>query len=92
VTAAITLILGSASVVAQPPAKNEVVGQPFVANLYMPACQGKCAVVLLVGGSGGGIDWQDYMGEILARNGFAALALAYFGMEKLPKELDQIPR
>jgi dienelactone hydrolase len=31
------------------------------------------------------------MGAILARNGFAALALAYFGMEGLPKELDQIP-
>jgi len=92
VTAAITLILGIASVVlAQTPAKSEVAGQPFVANLYVPVCQGKCAVVLLVGGSGGGIDWQDYMGEILARNGFAALALAYFGMEKLPKELDQIP-
>lgn len=35
--------------------------------------------------------WQDYMGEILARNGFAAIAVAYFAMERLPKELDQIP-
>lgn len=90
--AALALILGSASaVVAQTPSKTEVVGQPFVANLYLPACQGKCAVVLLVGGSGGGIDWQDYMGDILARHGFAAMALAYFGMPTLPKELDQIP-
>jgi hypothetical protein len=30
-------------------------------------------VILLVGGSGGVIDWQDYMGPILARNGFGAL-------------------
>ena len=84
-------LFSASAVVAQTPSKTEVVGQPFVANLYLPACQGKCAVVLLVGGSGGGIDWQDYMGDILARHGFAAMALAYFGMPTLPKELDQIP-
>ena len=74
------------------PVKTAVTGrQSFIANLYSPNCQGKCPVVLLVGGSGGGIDWLDYMGEILARNGFAAIAIAYFAMERLPKELDQIP-
>ena len=83
--------LPDAAVTAQAPAKIAVTGQSIVANLYVPTCQSTCPVVLLVGGSGGGIDWQDYMGAILARNGFAALALAYFGMEGLPKELDQIP-
>ncbi|HEX6214320.1 MAG TPA: acyl-CoA thioester hydrolase/BAAT C-terminal domain-containing protein [Vicinamibacterales bacterium] len=76
---------------AQTSVKHEIAGAGFVANLYLPACQSKCPVVLLVGGSGGGIDWQDYMGEILSRNGFAAIAVAYFAMERLPKELDQIP-
>jgi uncharacterized protein len=80
-----------ALVLAQGPAKIAVTDQSFVANLYLPTCPSKCPVVLLVGGSGGGINWQDYLGAILARNGFAALALAYFGMEGLPKELDQIP-
>jgi len=76
---------------AQTPAKSEIAGEGFVANLYLPVCQSKCPVVLLVGGSGGGIDWQDYMGEVLARNGFAAVAVAYFATERLPKELNQIP-
>ena len=47
-----------------------------------PVCDSKCPVVLLVGGSGGGT-W-DYHGENLARKGFAALALAYFSLEKMP--------
>jgi dienelactone hydrolase len=92
VAVALALVgLPDAVVTAQAPAKIAVTGQSIVANLYLPTCQSKCPVVLLVGGSGGGIDWQDYMGAILARHGFAALALAYFGMEGLPKELDQIP-
>lgn len=76
---------------AQTPAKQAIADAAFVANLYLPDCQHKCPVVLLVGGSGGGIDWQDYMGEILARNGVAAIAVAYFAMERLPRELEQIP-
>ena len=87
---ALTALL-DAAVLAQAPAKVGVTDQSFVANLYLPTSKSKCPVILLVGGSGGGIDWQDYMGPILARNGFGALALAYFGMEGLPKELDQIP-
>src|SRR5688572_28064185 len=74
------------------PTKIAVTGQAFVANLYLPSCDSKCPVVLLVGGSGGEI-W-DYHGENLAGRGFAALALAYFSLEKmpgLPHELDQIP-
>lgn len=81
----------ASSVHGQTPAKHPIVGEAFVANLYIPACQGKCPVVLLAGGSGGGIDWQDYMGDVLARNGFAAVAVGYFAMERLPKELDQLP-
>jgi dienelactone hydrolase len=83
--------LPGAVVLAQPPAKIAVRDQSFVANLHLPTCPSKCPVVLLVGGSSGGLKWSDYMGAILARHGFAALALAYFGMDGLPKELDQIP-
>jgi hypothetical protein len=79
------------SVNAQRTAGQRVAGEPFVANLWLPPQKGPSAGVLLIGGSGGGIAWQDYWGAILARHGFAALALAYFGMEGLPKELDAIP-
>jgi len=70
---------------------RRVSGQQFVANLHLPRAGEPCAGIVVVGGSGGGIAWQDYWGEILARHGFAALALAYFGMEGLPKDLDEIP-
>ena len=70
---------------------RRVLGQSFVANLWLPAAKDRSAGVLVVGGSGGGIAWQDYWGEILSRQGLSALALAYFGMEGLPKELDEIP-
>ncbi len=88
---ALVLAMVPAILAQRPPVKDAVVGQLFVANLFLPVCQKKCPVVLLVGGSGGGIDWQDYMGEILARHGFASVAVAYFGMQGTPKELDQIP-
>ena len=71
--------------------KIPVQGQPFVANLYLPAGEGPFPGVLLVGGSGGGIGWQDEMGVLLAEKGFGALALAYFRMDGLPKDLENIP-
>jgi len=76
---------------AQTSANQRVLGERFVANLWLPPGKGPYAGVLVVGGSGGGIAWQDYWADILASQGFAALALAYFGMEGLPKELDEIP-
>lgn len=86
------LLLFSCSVAAEEkPGKIPVQGQPFAANLHLPAGKGPFPGVLLVGGSGGGIGWQDYMGEILAGKGFASLALAYFGMEGLPESLELIP-
>jgi dienelactone hydrolase len=78
-------------VTAQGPVKQKISGQPFTANLHIPQGKGPFPGIIVVGGSGGGIEWQDYWGEVLAQNGFAALALAYFGMEGLPAELNEIP-
>ena len=85
------LTRSSVAVSSQAPRSRRVLGQPFVANLALPRAKAPYAGVLVVGGSGGGIAWQDYWSEILVRQGFAALALAYFGMEGLPKDLDEIP-
>lgn len=63
----------------------------LVANVHLPAGEGPFPGVLLVGGSGGGIEWQDQIGALLAEKGFVALALAYFGMEGLPENLERIP-
>ncbi len=63
----------------------------LVANLHRPPGEGPFPGVLLLGGSSGGIGWQDEIGALLADAGFAALALAYFGMEGLPGDLERIP-
>ena len=63
----------------------------LVVHLHRPAAGHRTAAVILLGGSGGGIGWQNYMGELLAARGIAAMAVGYFGMEGLPRELERIP-
>jgi dienelactone hydrolase len=84
-------IIGFAPAFGQAPATLDVRQDGLVAHMHQPAGRGRVPAVLLVGGSGGGIGWQDEMAALLAERGFAALALAYFGMDGLPKELDRIP-
>jgi dienelactone hydrolase len=47
--------------------------------------------VLVLGGSGGGIEGASFWSAYLADHGYAALALAYFGASGLPAELERIP-
>ncbi len=75
----------------QEPRRVEVTTDGLVAHLFTPVEPGPRPAVLLVGGSGGGIGWQDWYAELLAREGFTALALAYFRMDGLPAELERIP-
>jgi len=63
----------------------------LVANFYLPKTSGKHPAVIVIGGSEGGIWWADRWGEPLAARGYAVLSLAYFGMEKLPAQLEEIP-
>lgn len=85
------LIIGFSPAFGQAPATLDVRQDGLVAHLHRPAGLGRAPAVLLAGGSGGGIGWQDEMAALLAERGFAAMALAYFGMDGLPKELDRIP-
>ena len=57
-------------------------------HLYLPA-DAPAPGVLVLGGSEGG--YADQVAALLATNGFAALSLAYFGVEGLPTELGEIP-
>lgn len=88
---ALATLVAASRLEAAPPAPEAVDSGRLVANLHRPAGDGPFPAVLLVGGSGGGIDWQDQIGALLAERGFAALALAYFGLEGLPGGLDRIP-
>jgi dienelactone hydrolase len=85
------LALSGLSAVAQEVESVDVSSAGLVARLHRPAAPGPHPAVLVLGGSGGGIGWQDETAALLAERGFVALALAYFGMEGLPAELERIP-
>jgi dienelactone hydrolase len=57
--------------------------------LYHPAGDGPFPSVLILGGSNGGL--YEWLAQLFASNGFAALTLAYFGHRDLPRELIDIP-
>lgn len=61
----------------------------LVARLFVPPGRGPHRTVIVFGGSGGGYDLDK--AAVLARHGFATLALAYFGIPPLPKWLHRIP-
>ncbi|WP_416306982.1 alpha/beta hydrolase family protein [Neptunicella sp. SCSIO 80796] len=57
-------------------------------HLYIPANSEGVPVVIVLGGSGGGL--SNVKGELLAQNGIAVLSLAYFRYKHLPETLDGI--
>lgn len=61
----------------------------LVGTLFCPTTPGPHPAVIALGGAGGGL--REGGAEALASEGFAALALAYFGVEPLPRELVEIP-
>jgi dienelactone hydrolase len=61
----------------------------LVGRFYEPAGKGHSAAVLVLQGSRGGIPAQ--YAPVLASHGYAVLALAYFRVEGLPKDLVEIP-
>src|ERR687885_1057631 len=73
-----------AQVNCQPVEREDLVG-----TLFYPATPGPHPTVLVFGGSGGGL--REGGAEALASEGFAALALAYFAIDPLPRDLVEIP-
>jgi dienelactone hydrolase len=63
----------------------------LVGALFRPASPGPYPPVMVMGGSGGGLGVSYWQAAVLARHGFAALAVAYFAMESLPERLVNIP-
>ena len=61
----------------------------LIGTLFLPAASAPRAAVVSLGGAGGGL--SEGGAESFAREGFAALALAYFGLDGLPRELVEIP-
>jgi len=74
------------AVTARPPICGEgnIRRSDLVANLYLSGNrQGPVPAVLVLGGSGGGFNSER--ASLLATHGYAALNVAYFGVEGTPK-------
>jgi uncharacterized protein len=63
----------------------------LVANFHQPSGSGKHPGIIVIGGAGGGLGSANAVGLLLAELGYAALALAYFGTEQVPAQLQEIP-
>ena len=63
----------------------------LVANFHRPSTSGTRPGIIILGGAGGGLNSPSAVGSLLAERGYAALALAYFGLEHLPDQLQEIP-
>jgi dienelactone hydrolase len=62
---------------------------PVHGSLFLPVDGHPSVAVLLIGGSGG--SEPSYAGQALAREGFAALSLAFFARPRLAAQLRDIP-
>jgi uncharacterized protein len=63
----------------------------LIANFHHPSTPGGHPGIIVMGGAGGGLSSANAVGSLLAEAGYAALALAYFGIEDLPTRLEEIP-
>jgi dienelactone hydrolase len=70
---------------------SDVREEGLVGKFFRPQGNGPHPGLLVVGGSGGGLAWSEEMAAMFASHGFAAMALAYFAIDPLPKGLEQIP-
>jgi dienelactone hydrolase len=68
---------------------REVREQGLVGQLFLPPGRAPHRTVIVLRGSGGGFDLDK--AALLARHGFATLALAYFGIPPLPQWLHRVP-
>ena len=68
---------------------REIDDEILAGRLFLPRGSGPRPGVIVLGGSGGGYDLDK--AAVLARHGFATLALAYFGLPGLPPWLHRVP-
>jgi len=69
--------------------RTEVREHGLFASFFLPAGDGPHPAIIIVSGSGGGL--SESRGALYAQHGIAALSLAYFAYETLPKGLIEIP-
>ncbi len=70
-------------------ARRPIAEERLFGTLFLPSTPASPPMVITLGGAGGGL--SEGGAKALASEGFAALALAYFGVDGLPRELVEIP-
>jgi dienelactone hydrolase len=70
---------------------EEVHSDGLVAQYIHPTRPGRHPALLILGGSEGGTAGVRQLAAPFAAQGYAVLALSYFGAEGVPQNLDQIP-
>ena len=89
---AAALGLGAGAAHAQRPAPEPVTTLgPGMVGAYYPPPTGRGDVVLVLGGSEGGLQGSQPLASRIAEHGVGALALAYFGAPGLPQTLEKVP-
>lgn len=63
----------------------------IVGRFFLPQTTAPSAAILVLGGSDGGDGYAASVGEQLAAQGYAVLALAYFQKGALPRALTELP-
>lgn len=90
--AAGVLCLATRQAYAQPSAPEPVTTLgPGMVGAYYPPPAGHTDVVLVLGGSEGGLQGSQPLARRIAEHGVGALALAYFGAPGLPEALENVP-
>ncbi|MEM1106408.1 MAG: acyl-CoA thioester hydrolase/BAAT C-terminal domain-containing protein [Pseudomonadota bacterium] len=62
-----------------------------IGRICAPQAPSTGAALVIIGGSGGGLGFAEPAAALACRNGYSALALAYWGYEGLPGALEEIP-
>jgi uncharacterized protein len=84
--------MARASTAVAEPTREVVSADGLVGDLYVPNDgRAKHPAVLVLGGSEGGVRGSTYEARDLARHGFVAFAVAYFGAPGVPEQLVGVP-
>jgi dienelactone hydrolase len=90
VAGVLVLAAGQARAQATAPEPVTALG-PGMVGAYYPPPAGRKDVVLVLGGSEGGLQGSQPLARRIAEHGVGALAIAYFGAPGLPQTLENVP-
>lgn len=63
----------------------------ILGRFFKPEGVGPYPGIILLGGTSGGMGWQQSRAQLLSSLGYATLALPYFGLAGLPEYLQEVP-